>query len=75
MKSKIKFEILLSTNEVYFLDVTVSLNHGKLRTALFTKPTDSHFYLFTKPRDSHFYLNTSSCHPSHVKNITKGQFI
>ena len=65
MKSKIKFEIHLSTNEVHFLDVAVSLNHGKLRTILFTKPTDSQFY-----------LNTSSCHPSHVvKNIPKGQFI
>ena len=50
MKSKIKFEIHLSTNEVHFLDVTISLKHGKLRTTLFTKPTDSQFY-----------LNTSSC--------------
>ena len=65
MKPKIKFEIHLSTNEVHFPDVTISLNHGKLRTTLFTTPTDSHFY-----------LNTSSCHPSHVvKNIPKGQFI
>ena len=62
MKSKIKFEIHLSTNEVQFLDVTISLKHGKLRTTLFTKPADSHFR-----------LNTSSCHPSHVlKNIPKG---
>ena len=36
MKSKIKFEILLSANEVHFLDVTVSLNHGKLRTTRFS---------------------------------------
>ena len=65
MKSKIKFEIHLSTNKVHFLDVTIFLKHGKLRTTLFTKPTDSHFC-----------LNTSACHPSHVlKNITKGQFI
>ena len=65
MKSKIKFEIHLSTNAVHFLDVIVSLKHGKLRTTLFTKPTDSHLN-----------LNTSSCHPSHVlKNIPKGQFI
>ena len=64
MKSKIKFEIHLSTNEVHFLDVTISLNHGKLRTTLFTKPTDSHFYLNT------------SCHPPHVlKNISTGQLI
>ena len=65
MKSKIKFEIHLSTNEVHFLDMIVYLEHGKLRTTLFTKPTDSQFY-----------LNTSSCHPSYVlKNIPKGQFI
>ena len=65
MKSKNKFEIHLSTNEVHFPDVTVYLKHGILRTTLFTKHTDSHFY-----------LNTSSCHPSYVlKNIPKGQFI
>ena len=65
MKSKIKFEIHHSSNEVHFLDATISLKHRKLRTTLFTKPTDSHFY-----------LNTSSCHQSHVlKNILKGQFI
>ena len=65
MKSKIKFEIHFSTNKVHFLDVTFSLTHGKLRTTLFTKATDSHFY-----------LNTSSCHPSQVlKNIPKRQFI
>ena len=45
MKPKIKFEIHLSTNEVHFLDVTVSLNHGGLRTTLFTKPTDPHLTL------------------------------
>ena len=65
MKSKIKFKIYLSTNEVHFLDVTVSSKHGKLRATLFPEPTDSHFY-----------PNISSCHPSHVlKNIPKGQFI
>ena len=65
MKSKIKLEIHLSTNEVHFLDVTISLKHGKLGITLFNKPTDSHFC-----------LNTSSCHPSHVlKSIPKGQFI
>ena len=65
MKSKIKFEIHLSTNEVHFVGVKVYLKHGKLRTTL-----------FTKPENSHFYLNASSCHPSYVlKNIPKGQFI
>ena len=58
MKSKIKFEIHLSTNKVHFLDVTISLKHGKLRITLFSKPTDFHFC-----------LNTSSCNPSHVLKI------
>ena len=32
--------------------------------------------LFSKPPDCHFYLNISSCHPSHVlKNIIEWQFI
>ena len=47
MKYKAKFKILkilLSANEVLFLDAAVSLKHKKLRAALlFTKPTDSHF--------------------------------
>ena len=65
MKSKIKFEVHLSTKEAHFLDATVSLNHGKLRTTLFTKPTDFHFY-----------LKNSSCYSSHVlKHIPKAQFI
>ena len=42
MKSKIKFEIHLSINEVHFLDVTISLKHGKLRATLFIKPTSCH---------------------------------
>ena len=46
MKSKIKFEIHLSTNEIYFLVARISLKYGKLRTTLFTKPTDSQFILF-----------------------------
>ena len=36
MKSKIKSEIHLSIYEIHFLDVTVCLKHGKLRTTLFT---------------------------------------
>ena len=58
IKPKIKFKIHLSTNEVHFLDVTVSLKHERLRTALFTKPTGSHFC-----------LNASSYHPLHVLKI------
>ena len=54
IKSKIKFEIHLFNNEVHFLDV----KHGKLRTTLFTKSTDSRFC-----------LNASSCHPSNVPKI------
>ena len=58
MKSKIELEIHPSTNKVHFLDETIYLKHGKLRTTPFTKLTDSHFY-----------PNTSSCHPLHVLKI------
>ena len=44
MKSKVKFEIYLSANNVHFFDVTVSSKDGKLRITLFTKPADSQFY-------------------------------
>ena len=45
MTSKIKFKVHLLFSKIQLLDVTVSLKHGKLNTTLFTKPTDSHFYL------------------------------
>ena len=68
MKSKIKFEIHLSNNEVHFLNVTVSIKNGKLRTAQFTKLTDYSLL--------NVYVNISFCHPSHVLKYTpKGQFI
>ena len=64
MKSVIKFDIHQSS-KVHFLDVTISLFNGTLKTDLYSKPTDSHLY-----------LNTTSSHPHHViKNIPKGQFI
>lgn len=56
MKPKIRFKIHLSANKVLFLGVTVSLKHKKLRAKL----------LFTKPTDSHFYLNTQPCRLFHV---------
>ena len=65
MKSCIKFETNISKHSVNFLDVTISLNDGKLSTSLYTKPTNDHLY-----------LNWKSCHPQHIlKNIPKGQFI
>ena len=42
MKSKIKFIIHISINEIKFLDITVSVKHRKLGTTLFNKPTNSH---------------------------------
>ena len=66
MKSKIKFEIHLSTNEIHFLD---SFFNSFFKTWKIKDNT-------AKPADSHFYLNTSSCYPSHVlKSVPKGQFI
>ena len=65
MKSKIKFETNYSRESVNFLDVTVDLSDGKIKTSVYSKPTDSHLY-----------LNRKSCHPTHViKNLPKGQFI
>jgi len=65
MKSKIKFETNISSDKVSFLDVEISIHNGKLKTSLYSKPTDAHLY-----------LNAFSCHPSHtIRNIPKGQFI
>ena len=65
MKSKIKFETSISKESVNFLDVTVKLSDGEIKTSVYSKPTDAHLY-----------LNSRSCHPNHVvKNIPKGQFI
>ena len=65
MKSKIKFEVSQSTEQVNFLDLRVILKGTSLETSLFSKATDAHMY-----------LNTTSNHPKHViKNIPRGQFI
>ena len=65
MKSVMKFEVNKSTTSVNFLDVTVSLEGGKLKSNLYSKPTDAFLY-----------LNKASNHPRHVtNNIPKGQFI
>lgn len=42
--------------KISYLDVTVSLDNGKILTDLYVKPTDTHQYLFN-----------SSCHPKHTK--------
>ena len=65
MRKLIKFEVNTSTTMVIFLDVSVTLKDGTLKTKLYTKPTDAFLYL-------HKSLN----HPNHVINIIpKGQFI
>ena len=45
-----------SKTQINFLDVTVSLENGKIKTDLYVKPTDTHQY-----------LHSSSCHPYHCK--------
>ena len=65
MKSKIKFTVNQSTDEVSFLDVRVMNKNGKISTSVYSKPTDSHLY-----------LSQTSNHPKHVlKNIPKSQFL
>ena len=52
----IKFEQTVSSTTIPFLDVQVILDNGKIKTDLYTKPTDTHQY-----------LNWTSCHPCHTK--------
>ena len=54
-----------STDNIPFLDISISLKDGYLTTDLYTKPTDSHAY-----------LPPTSCHPHHVtRNIPYSQFL
>ena len=48
----IKFEQTVPSTTISFLDVQVILDNGKIKTDLYTKPTDTHQY-----------LNWTSCHP------------
>ena len=52
----IKFTSHISTSQVPFLDVMVSLKNGRLITDLYSKPSDTFNY-----------LHWSSCHPNHTK--------
>ena len=52
----IKFIAEWSKAQIIFLDVTVYLENGKIKTDLYFKPTDTHQY-----------LHSSSCHPYHCK--------
>ena len=52
----IKFTAEWSKTQINFLDVSVSLENGKIKTDLYVKPTDTHQY-----------LHSSSCHPYHCK--------
>ncbi|KAJ8032973.1 Zonadhesin [Holothuria leucospilota] len=59
----IKFTSDSSRVSVHFLDTTVTIENGSLKTDLFNKPTDKHNYLLP-----------SSCHPPHcTKNIPYSQ--
>ena len=51
----IQFQQIISSTSIPFLDVSVTLEHGKL--------TD----LYTKSTNKHQYLHHTSCHPKHTK--------
>ena len=53
-----------SKEKVTFLDVSVSINNGKIFTDLLTKSTDCHLY---------FHCNSS--HPEHKKSITHSRIL
>ena len=52
-----KFTHERSREEINFLDVTVTVNHGEFITSLYCTPTDGHQYLHVESR-----------HPSHTKS-------
>ena len=52
----IKFTAEWSKTQIIFLDVTVYLENGKIKTDLYVKPTNTHQY-----------LHSSSCHPYDCK--------
>ena len=54
-----------STEEIYFLDVTIYKEGNTLQSRLYNKPTDAYLY-----------LRHDSCHPAHNKrSIPYSQFI
>ena len=52
----IKFTATWSAEKITFLDTTVYLDNGRIKTDLHVKPTDKHQY-----------LRMDSCHPKHCK--------
>ena len=64
MKTKLKFTFETGSS-VPFLDTMVSIDGNKLKTALYSKPTDAHLY-----------LRSDSCHPkSCTKGLVKGEML
>ena len=56
LQTKLAFDIFTSKESVSFLDVQITALNGTLITDIFSKKTDSHFY-----------LRKESCHPVHCK--------
>ena len=64
LKTDLKFTFEVGKS-VPFLDTMVSINGDKLKTTLYSKETDAHFY-----------LRKSSCHPpSCTKGVVKGELL
>ena len=64
LKTKLKFTYETG-DSVPFLDTMVSIDGSKLKTTLYSKPTDAHLY-----------LRSDSCHPkSCTKGLVKGEML
>ena len=64
MKTKLKFTFETGSS-VPFLDTLVSVDGRRLKTTLYSKPTDAHLY-----------LRSDSCHPkSCTKGLVKGELL
>ena len=62
LEEKLKFKMEIGGNSICFLDLKISIQNNRLETTVYSKPTDSHFY-----------LEASSCHKKSSKNgIIKG---
>ena len=55
---RIQVDLWYSTEKLEFLDVLTIIEHGRIKTDLYTKPTDKHLYLHSK--SSHLEYMKSS---------------
>lgn len=68
---RIQVDLRYSTEKLYFLDVLTIIEHGRIKTDLYTKPTEKHLYLHSKVISSRIYekFNTIRVSSSEKTNL------